>query len=99
MPSNDLRKRLRAFLIRYTNAREKAYQAAKAQSLKRLERITRIRRHLEYYQNSSLFQHYYLVVKLEDDLRAILPPEGSRFQKQRLQLLETLTYCKQKLNF
>ena len=99
MRSYDLRKRLRSFLIRYINAREKAYQAAKSQSLKRLEPISRIRRHLEHYQNSSLLQHYALVVKLEKDLRAILPPEDSRFQKQRLQVLETLDYCKKKLNF
>lgn len=96
---SDLRKRLRSFLIRYINAREKAYEAAKAKSFKRLEPITRIRRQLQYSQNSSLLQHYQLVVKLENDLRAILPPEDSRFQKQRLQVLETLDYCKQKLNF
>ena len=95
--SFDLRKRLRAFLIRYTNAREKAYEATRVQSMKRLAPINRIRRQLEHYQNSSLLQHYQLVVNLESDLRAILPPEGSRFRKQRLQVLETLDYCKQKL--
>lgn len=61
--------------------------------------ITRIRKQLEYYKDRSLLQHYQLVVSHEHDLQAILPGEESRFQKQRLQVLETINYCKRKINF
>jgi hypothetical protein len=61
--------------------------------------ITRIRRQLEYYKDRPLLQHYQLVVSHANDLQAILPREESRFHKQRLQVLETINYCKKKLNF
>lgn len=91
--------RLRAFLRRYVNSRERAYRNKGVQSLRQLAPISRIRQQLDCYQRRSLFQHYRLVGTLENDLRAILPKEHSRFEKQRLQVLATIDYCKEKISF
>jgi hypothetical protein len=91
--------RLRALLLRYVNSRERAYLAKGVKSLRQLAPISRIKKQLDCYQRRSLYQHYHLVGSLESDLRAILPKEESRFEKQRLQVLATIDYCKKKTSF
>lgn len=96
---NNQLQRLRAFLRRYVNSRERAYREKKVKSLRQLAPISRIKQQLDCYQRRSLYQHYHLVGALESDLRAILPKESSRFEKQRLQVLATIDYCKKKISF
>lgn len=53
-----------------------------------------LRQRLDTLANANLMAHYYLLVRHEDMINQMLPPDGTRFHKFREQLLMLIAEAK-----
>lgn len=79
-----------ALLIRYARARDNAYRMAKVKSLAKIKAIKEIKMIAANYLKDPEHVQVQAVAKLKNSILEILPSDGSRFQKQRIQILKII---------
>ena len=77
-------------LLRFANARERAYQSVGALGLARSKSITRIRNVAGYYSTVPASKQLNAITQLKSELLSLLPPPMSRFKKQREEILHLI---------
>lgn len=74
-------------LLRFANARERAYRKVGAMSAAVLQAIQHVKNVAEYFSTVPEAKQLNAIPQIESDLMLILPGEKSRFQKQRNEIL------------
>ncbi|WP_057935827.1 hypothetical protein [Algoriphagus resistens] len=77
-------------LIRFANARERAYKSVGALGMAELKAINHVKTVGGYFSSVAPEKQIKAIPQLEEDLLKILPSEKSRFQKQRNQILDLI---------
>lgn len=77
-------------LLRFANARERAYRSVGALVLAQMRAIAKIRSVAGYFTSAPEAKQANAVIQVKDELMLILPPTMSRFSKQREQILQLI---------
>lgn len=77
-------------LIRFANARERAYRAANSLSVDKAHAISKIRRVADFFSGKNAQVQLKAVTQVESELTLILPHPKSRFRKLREKILHII---------
>lgn len=77
-------------LLRFANARERAYKSVGALGLAQLKAIGRIKTVVGYFSSAPAEKQINAIRQIESELTEILPGPNSRFKKQRETILSLI---------